>query len=62
MSGFDEDPSASTARFQAFTERADEDRRPPWSVGVPKSRVLFFALGVVLFAVLIGSIALSLAH
>jgi hypothetical protein len=62
MSGFDEDPSANTARFQAFSERADDDTRAPWSTGVPKSRVLFFALGVVIFAVLVGSIALSLTH
>jgi hypothetical protein len=62
MSGFDEDPSASTARFQAFSEQADEDNRAPWSTGVPKRRVLFFAVGVVVFAVLVGSIALSLTH
>jgi hypothetical protein len=62
MSGFDEDPSASTGRFQAFTERADDDSRAPWSTGVAKSRVLLFVVGVVVFAVLVGSIALSLTH
>jgi hypothetical protein len=62
MSGFDEDPSGSTARFQAFTERADEDSRAPWSTGVPRSRVLLFAVGVVVFALIVGSVALSLAH
>jgi hypothetical protein len=61
MSGFDEDPSASTARFQAFSQRAEEDSKAPWSMRVPPSRVLMFAVGVVVVAVLVGAIALSLA-
>ena len=62
MSGFDEDPSASTARFRAFTERAEEDKRAPWSMRAPASRVLLLAIAVVVVAVLVGAIALSLAH
>ncbi|MGD0553544.1 MAG: hypothetical protein ABSA93_01050 [Streptosporangiaceae bacterium] len=61
MSGFDEDPSASTARFQAFTERPEEDTRAPWSMRVPASRVLMLAIAVIVVAVLIGAVALSLA-
>ena len=61
MSGFEEDPSASTARFRAFTERAEDDSPPPWSMRVPASRVLMLAAAVVVVAVVIGVIALSLA-
>jgi hypothetical protein len=61
MSGPDEDPSASTARFRAFSERPEEDTKAPWSMGAPASRVIMLAIGVVVVAVLIGAIALSLA-
>lgn len=61
MSGFEEDPSASTARFRAFTERNDEENPPAWQMRAPASRVLMLAIGVVVVAVLVGAIALSLA-
>jgi hypothetical protein len=61
MSGFEEDPSASTARFRAFTEHPEVDNRPAWGMGAPRSRVLLFAVGVVVLAILVGAVAMSLA-
>lgn len=55
------DSSASTARFRAFTERADADTQAPWSMRAPASRVALFAVGVVVVAVVVAIIALSLA-
>jgi hypothetical protein len=55
------DPSASTARFRAFTERADADGQAPWAMRAPATRVILFAAAIVVVAVVVGIIALSLA-
>jgi hypothetical protein len=57
MSEFEQDPSASTGRFRAFVERADDDfsrsRRPP-----VRPAVLVVA-GLVVIAVVIIIVALA---
>lgn len=60
-SGVDPDLSASTARFRAFTERADTDTQAPWSMRAPASRVLLFGVGVIVVAIIAAVLALSLA-
>jgi hypothetical protein len=60
-SDLDTDPSASTARFRAFTERAEADTTAPWAMRAPASRVLLFAGGVIVVAVIVAIIALSMA-
>jgi hypothetical protein len=61
MAELEEDPSASTARFRAFAERRDEETPSPWQMRAPASRVMLFAAGVIVVAVLAGVVALSLA-
>jgi hypothetical protein len=61
MSEFDEDPSASTAQFRAFADRAVMDTPAPWHMRVPPSRVFLFAVAVIVVAVVAGVIALSVA-
>ena len=61
MSEFDEDPSASTAQFRAFAERGGTDTPAPWHMRVPPSRVFLLAVGVIVVAVVAGTIALTVA-
>ena len=61
MAELEEDPSANTARFRAFAERADEETPSPWQMRAPASRVMLFAAGVIVVAVIAGVVALSLA-
>jgi hypothetical protein len=61
MSEFDEDPSASTAQFRAFADRDGTDNPAPWHMRVPPSRVFLFAVGVIVVAVIAGTIALTVA-
>ena len=61
MPDFDEDPSASTAQFRAFADRAVSDTPAPWHMRVPPSRVFLLAAAVIVVAVVAGTIALSVA-
>lgn len=61
MSEFDEDPSASTAQFRAFADNAASDNPAPWHMRVPPSRVFLLAAAVVVAAVVVGTIALTVA-
>lgn len=60
MSQTNEDPSANTAKFRAFAQRAD-DNPPPWQMRAPVSRVAVFGGVVLVVAVVIAIIALSVA-
>jgi len=61
MAESEEDTSASTARFRAFTERRDEEMPSPWQMRAPVSRVILLAAAVIAVAVALVVIALSLA-
>ena len=61
MSEFNEDPSASTARFRAFAERAEANNPGPWHRRAPASRTLWLVVAVIVFALLVGSMAIAIA-
>ena len=56
MSEYEQDPSASTGRFQAFVERGDDDARARRS---PVSPAMLIAGAVVVIAVVIIIVALA---
>jgi len=60
MPEMDNDPSASTARFQAFAERVDHEASPARHRRAPAGRVVILAIVVVCAAIVIGFIAASL--
>jgi hypothetical protein len=51
MSEFEQDPSANTAGFRAFVERAEEEAMP--SRRLPASPGVLVAVGVVILAIII---------
>ena len=55
MSEFEQDPSASTGRFQAFVERGEEDR----ARRSPVSPAVLVVAGVLIIAVIIVIVALA---
>jgi len=57
MSEFEQDPSASTGRFQAFAARADEDNSR--SGRSPVSPAVLIIAGVVVIAIIIVVVALA---
>jgi hypothetical protein len=57
MSEFEQDPSASTGRFQAFMERGEEDTSR--SGRSPVSPAVLIVAGVVVVAVIIVIVALA---
>ncbi len=52
MADFDDDLSASTARFQAFAAAKDEDLPAPWKMRAPRSKIGIMAVVVVIVAVI----------
>jgi hypothetical protein len=61
MSEFNEDPSASTARFRAFADRPEADNPAFWERRAPASRTLWLVVAVIAFALLVASIAMAIA-
>jgi hypothetical protein len=61
MAELEEDTSANTARFRAFTERRDEETPSPWQMRAPASRVILLAAAVIVVAAVVAVVALSLA-
>ena len=54
--------SASTARFRAFAERAEEDLPAPWKMRASKSKVGLLVTIVIVVAVLAAIVASLLTH
>jgi len=61
MSEVDDDLSASTARFRAFAQGADDDLPAPWKMRVPGTKVGLLAAIVVVVAVLVAIVAYAVA-
>ena len=59
MSEFDDDLSASTARFRAFAERQD-DLPAPWQMRATKSKVGLLVAIVIVVAVLAAIVGVLL--
>lgn len=57
MAETDDDLSANTARFRAFTDRKDEDLPAPWQMRASGSKVWLFAGVVVAVAVIVAIVA-----
>ena len=57
MSEFEQDPSASTGRFQAFVERGDEDFSRRRRSSVPPGVLIAAAVAVIAIVILIAALA-----
>jgi hypothetical protein len=62
MADVDDDMSASTARFRAFAERAEEDLPAPWKMRASKSKIGLLVTIVIVVAVLAAIVASLLTH
>lgn len=58
MSDVHDDPSADTARFQAFANRQDDDLPAPWHMRASRSQVGLLAVIVLAVAIVVGVLAL----
>jgi hypothetical protein len=61
MSEFEDDLSASTARFQAFAERKDQELPAPWHMRASGSKVGLMAGIVIAVAILVAIVASLIA-
>jgi hypothetical protein len=59
MSEIEDDPSANTARFRAFTERKDEDLPAPWQMRASKPKIGLL-VGIVVAVAVVAAIAAAL--
>jgi hypothetical protein len=59
MAEIDDDLSANTARFRAFTERQDEDLPAPWQMRASRSKIGLLA-GIVIAVAVIAAIMAGL--
>jgi hypothetical protein len=61
MADVDDDLSASTARFRAFAQRADEDLPAPWKMRANGSKIGLLVAIVVAVAVIAAIVGIVLA-
>lgn len=61
MADVDDDLSASTARFRAFTDGAEEDLPAPWKMRASKSKISLLVAVVIVVAVLALLVSTALA-
>ncbi len=61
MADVDDDLSASTARFQAFAQRQEDDLPAPWQMRAPGSKIGLLAVIVIAVAVLAAIVGILLA-
>jgi hypothetical protein len=60
MAEIDDDLSANTARFRAFTERQDEDLPAPWQMRASRSKIWLLVGIVIAVAVIVAIVASQL--
>lgn len=62
MPDIEDDTSASTQRFQAFTQRQDDDLPAPWQMKAPGNKIWLLAgivVGVAVIAAIMASLLIS---
>lgn len=61
MSYIDDDQGGSTAQFQAFAHRQDDELPPAWEMRAPRSKVWLLVGIVVAVAVVVAIVAALIA-
>jgi hypothetical protein len=62
MADADDDLSASTARFRAFADGAEEDLPAPWKMRASRSKFGLLVAIVIVVALLAATVASLIAH